>query len=73
MVDDELDDKKEGDDEDKEQGAQPGKKIDAEEYACKQAINSRFGNCCPVPVYNVAEGKLSLPGGFLLPLSISFM
>ena len=56
MVNDELDDKVDGDDEDKEQCPCPGKEVDSQENAGKQAINNRFGNCRPVSMVEVIEG-----------------
>ncbi len=60
MVNDELDYKVNGDDEDKEQTPQPGKEVDSQENAGNQTIEKRLFNLCPVAVLEVGEGQLSL-------------
>ncbi len=62
MINNELDYEIDEYDEDKEESTFPGKKVDSEEDASKQAINERFSDDWPIPAFQMTEGQLVLPG-----------
>ncbi|MBA7664298.1 hypothetical protein ES703_72356 [subsurface metagenome] len=64
MVNNGLDYKVDGDNEDKKECPRPGEEVDSQEDAGNEAINKRFGSYCPVSAVEMTEGPLPLSGGF---------